>query len=90
MTVTPSRNETTLESSLTFAFWCCRTPQHSVRVNSDRISVEAFCEELWELGCEAMPSTYLPEFVRVQSGLQQVLQGGFITSGLCQVCLKAN
>jgi hypothetical protein len=66
---------------------CGRSPAYAVRVNTNRVSIKDFCEDLKEHGVEAAPSKHLPhEFVSVNSGMQQLLRAGFFMDGICQVC----
>ena len=64
----------------------CSRPHHSVRVNTAAVSAADMVARVRETGGQAQPSRYLPlDFVRLDSGLQQLVAEGAVSQGLCRV-----
>lgn len=66
----------------------CRRPAFGVRINrgSVQASTEQLVAELGQLGVRAEASRFLPhEFLRVAAGMQQLIAGGLLADGQCQV-----
>lgn len=62
-----------------------------MRINRGAVqaSTEQLVEELGNLGVDAEPSRFLPdEFLRVNAGMQQLIAGGLLADGQCQVRLR--
>ncbi|BDA44184.1 Ribosomal RNA small subunit methyltransferase B [Coccomyxa sp. Obi] len=63
-----------------------RRPLYSLRVNTMKVDIGTLEEKLREAGVDVERSPYLPnEYLRVKSGLQEVLSQGLVSDGLCQV-----
>ncbi|EIE25940.1 S-adenosyl-L-methionine-dependent methyltransferase [Coccomyxa subellipsoidea C-169] len=63
-----------------------RRPVYSLRVNTMKVDIGVLEQELQEGGVDVERSPYLPEeYLRVNSGLQEVLGQGLLKDGLCQV-----
>ena len=66
----------------------CRRPAFGVRINRGAVqaSTEQLVTELSQLGVQAEASRFLPhEFLRVAGGMQQLIAGGLLADGQCQV-----
>lgn len=61
-----------------------RRPAHSIRVNTLKISVHAFCDMLDRRGVAWQPSPYMASFLRVEK-LQAVIAAGVFEEGLAAV-----
>lgn len=62
-----------------------------MRINRGAVqaSTEQLVEELEKLGVDAEPSRFLPdEFLRVNAGMQQLIAGGLLADGQCQVQMR--
>ncbi|CAM8900953.1 unnamed protein product [Rhodiola kirilowii] len=74
------------QEAVKLMMWNNSNPSFSLRANSGKGFTRAdLIVQLEELKVQHEPSLYMNEFVRIKTGMQSVIQAGFLSKGLCSV-----
>lgn len=72
------------EETIELLEWNNRRPIYSVRINTQKVSIDAFKQELDELEAVWVDSPHLDDFVRMKR-LQALVKSGWLEGGRCAV-----
>nr|GLL22509.1 uncharacterized protein LOC109187232 isoform X1 [Ipomoea trifida] len=75
-----------LEEAIKLMVWNNNDPSFSLRANTGKgLTRDDLVTRLTMLKVQHEPSPYLDDFVRIKTGMQNVIQGGLLKEGLCSV-----